>query len=162
MLFLHQYTLLIGAAMVTGIGNALLIPALSTIYLGATAEQNRSQVMGIQGTAISLGTLLGPLVQALASPWITSQMTFAMGIALSFVITLLAFVVLPDGKKSFQTISFDANTTIEGGKATLKAGVHVQVEVLNRADGSLYATEVKRSPREQGNDEGVDDHESDG
>ncbi len=34
--------------MVTGIGNALLIPALSTIYLGATAEQNRSQVMGIQ------------------------------------------------------------------------------------------------------------------
>jgi MFS family permease len=32
MLFLHQYTLLIGAAKVTGIGNALLIPALSTIY----------------------------------------------------------------------------------------------------------------------------------
>ena len=94
MLFLHQYTLLIGAAMVTGIGNALLIPALSTIYLGVTAEQNRSQVMGIRGTAISLGTLLGPLAQALASPWITPQMTFAIGIALSFVITLLAFVVL--------------------------------------------------------------------
>ena len=34
--------------MVMGIGNALLIPALSTIYLGATAEQNRSQMMGIQ------------------------------------------------------------------------------------------------------------------
>ncbi len=94
MLFLHQYALLIGAAIVTGIGNALLIPALSTIYLGATAEQNRSQVMGIRGTAISLGTLLGPLAQALASPWITPQLTFAIGIALSFVITLLAFVVL--------------------------------------------------------------------
>ena len=80
--------------MVTGIGNALLIPTLSTIYLGATAEQNRSQLMGIRGTAISLGTLLGPLAQALASPWITPQLTFAIGIALSFVITLLAFVVL--------------------------------------------------------------------
>jgi MFS family permease len=72
----------------------LLIPTLSTIYLGATAEQNRSQLMGIRGTAISLGTLLGPLAQALASPWITPQLTFAIGIALSFVITLLAFVVL--------------------------------------------------------------------
>jgi multidrug resistance protein len=94
MLFLHQYALLIGAAVVTGIGNALLIPALSTIYLVATTEQNRSQVMGIRGTAISLGTLLGPLAQALASPWITPERTFAIGIVLSLVITLLAFVVL--------------------------------------------------------------------
>jgi MFS family permease len=89
MLLLHQYVLLIGAAMVTGIGNALLIPALSTIYLGTTTEQHRSQVMGIRGTAISLGTLLGPLAQALAGPWITPQMTFAIGIALSLVITLV-------------------------------------------------------------------------
>jgi MFS family permease len=94
MLFLHQYALLIGAAVVTGIGNALLIPALSTIYLGATTEQNRSQVMGIRGTAISLGTLLGPLAQAVASPWITPESTFAIAIALSLVITLLAFVML--------------------------------------------------------------------
>ena len=88
------YALLLGAAMVTGIGNVLLIPALSTIYLGATTEQNRSQLMGIRGTAISLGTLLGPLAQALASPWITPQMTFAIGIALSLVIALLALIVL--------------------------------------------------------------------
>jgi MFS family permease len=94
MLFLPQYALLIGAAALTGIGNALLIPALSTIYLGATTEQNRSQVMGIRGTAISLGTLLGPLAQALASPRIAPQMTFAIAVALSLVITLLACVVL--------------------------------------------------------------------
>ena len=94
MLFLHQYVLLLGAAMVTGIGNALLLPALSTIYLGFTTEQHRSQVMGIRGTAISLGTLLGPLAQALASPWITPQTAFVIAIALSLVITLLASVVL--------------------------------------------------------------------
>ena len=44
--------------------------------------------MGIRGTAISLGILLGPLTQALANPWITPQMTFAIGIVLSLVITL--------------------------------------------------------------------------
>jgi MFS family permease len=94
MLFLHQYGLLIGAAIVTGVGNALLIPALSTIYLGASTEQNRSQVMGVRGTVISLGILLGPLVQASASLWITPQITFIIGIALSLMITLVAFIVL--------------------------------------------------------------------
>jgi MFS family permease len=93
MLFVHQFGLLIGAAIATGIGNALLIPTLSTFYLGATTEQNRSQVMGIRGTAMSLGTLLGPLAQALASPWITPQLTFVIAVALSLVITLLVFVV---------------------------------------------------------------------
>ncbi len=94
MLFLHQYGLLIEAAMATGIGNAPLIPALSTIYLSATAEQNRSHVMGIRGTAISLATLLSLLAQALTRPWITPQLTFAIAVALSLVITLLVFVVL--------------------------------------------------------------------
>jgi len=55
---------------------------------GATTEQNRSQVMGLRGTAISLGILLGPLAQALASPWITPQMTFAIGIVLTLAIAL--------------------------------------------------------------------------
>ena len=94
MLFLHQYPLLLAAAIVTGMGSALVLPALGTVYLGATTEQNRSQVMGLRGSAISLGTLLGPLTQAIVGPWITLQMTFAISIALSFVMTLLALVVL--------------------------------------------------------------------
>jgi MFS family permease len=91
---LHQYLLLIGAAIVTGIGNALLIPALSTIYLGTTTKHNRSQVMGIRGTAISPGTFLGPLAQAFASPWIMSQMTFAIGLAVSLAMMLFALIVV--------------------------------------------------------------------
>ncbi len=94
MLFLHQYALLLGAAMVTGIGNALLLPTLSTIYLGATTEHNRSQVMGIRGTAISLGILLGPLAQAVAGLWITPQMAFAIAVVLSLLMTLSAFIML--------------------------------------------------------------------
>ena len=94
MLFLHRYPLLLAAAIVTGMGSALLLPALGTVYLGATTEQNRSQVMGIRGSAIALGALLGPLAQAIVGRWITPQMTFAFGIALSLVIALLACVVL--------------------------------------------------------------------
>lgn len=76
--------------------------------------------------------------------------------------TKQVFVLLADGKKSPQTLSFDPKTSIEGGKATLKAGVHVRVEALKRADGSLYATEVERSSTKQGKDDGVNDDQQDG
>ncbi len=94
MLFLDQYILLILAAMVTGIGSALLIPALGSIYLGATSGHNRSQVMGIRGTAISFGVLLGPLSQAVVSHWITPRTAFAIGAGMAFLAALLVFLVL--------------------------------------------------------------------
>lgn len=97
MLFLHQYPLLLVAAILTGMGSALLLPALGTVYLGATTEQNRSQVMGIRGSAIALGALFGPLAQAIVGRWITPQMTFTIGIALALLMALLASVVLKNG-----------------------------------------------------------------
>lgn len=94
MLFLHQYPLLIATALLTGVGDALLLPALGAIYLGATTEQNRSQVMGVRGSAISLGVLLGPLAQAVVAPWISPQISFAIGVAIALLITLIALFTL--------------------------------------------------------------------
>ncbi len=54
-------------------------------------------------------------------------------------------------------ISFDSKTNIEGGQATLKTGAQVRVEVLNSADGAIYATEVKPALAGSGSDDGVDD-----
>jgi hypothetical protein len=48
--------------------------------------------MGVRGSAISLGVLLGPLMQALASYWITPQATFAIAVALTMMIILLIIV----------------------------------------------------------------------
>lgn len=94
MLLLPWYPLLIGAAIITGMGSSLIIPAVSVIYLGVTDDHNRSQVMGIRATAISLAILLAPLTQALVAHWITPQMTFAIGVTLSLVIVLLVIVAL--------------------------------------------------------------------
>lgn len=74
--------------------------------------------------------------------------------------TQRTFVLLPDGKKGPVTISFNSKTNIEGGRSTLKGGVHVRVEVLNQRNGSLYATEVKPFIR-QGSDAGIAGHEHD-
>ncbi|HCI81629.1 MAG TPA: hypothetical protein DHW02_18285 [Ktedonobacter sp.] len=103
MLFLHQYSLLIAASLVTGMGDALLLPALGAIYLNATNEQNRSQVMGVRGSAISLGMLLGPLTQAFVAQWITPQISFAIGVVIGLGITLIAMFTLKSSERASET-----------------------------------------------------------
>jgi MFS family permease len=88
------YPLLLVGATLAGLGCALAEPALGGIYLSATIEQNRGQVMGLRGSAISAAVMLGPLTQALLGPWITPQTTFAIGVALSTIMVLVAFLLL--------------------------------------------------------------------
>lgn len=94
MLWLHAYVVLILASIVTGLGSALLIPALGVIYLSATNDHNRSQVLGIRGTALSLGTLLGPALLAIFAQWLTPTLSFALGSLISLACALLALVAV--------------------------------------------------------------------
>jgi DHA1 family tetracycline resistance protein-like MFS transporter len=94
MLAAPLYPLLIAGAALAGLGSAFVEPAMGSIYLGATTDENRGQIMGMRGSAISLAVMLGPLTQALVGPWITPQITFAIGVALSFMMALVAFLLL--------------------------------------------------------------------
>ena len=94
MLVAPFYPLLIAGAALAGLGSAFVEPAMGSIYLGATTDENRGQIMGMRGSAISLAVMLGPLTQALVGPWITPQITFAIGVALSFMMALVAFLLL--------------------------------------------------------------------
>ncbi|HLW02362.1 MAG TPA: MFS transporter [Ktedonobacterales bacterium] len=88
------YPLLLGGAILTGLGSAFIEPAMGSIYLGVTTNETRGQVMGMRGSAISLAVMLGPLAQAVVGPWITPQITFAIGVALSLGMALVAFLLL--------------------------------------------------------------------
>ncbi|HZU71050.1 MAG TPA: MFS transporter [Ktedonobacteraceae bacterium] len=94
MLVAPHYPLLIAGAALAGLGSAFVEPAMGSIYLSATTDENRGQIMGIRGSAISLAIMLGPLTQALVGLWITPQITFATGIALSLMMALVAFLLL--------------------------------------------------------------------
>ena len=94
MLAAPLYPLLIVGAALAGLGSALVEPAMGSIYLSATTDENRGQIMGIRGSAISLAIMLGPLAQALVGLWITPQITFVTGVALSLVMALVAFLLL--------------------------------------------------------------------
>jgi len=94
MLVAPFYPLLIVGAALSGLGSAFVEPAMGSIYLAATTDENRGQVMGMRGSAISLAIMLGPLVQALVGLWITPQITFATGVILSLIMALVAFLLL--------------------------------------------------------------------
>ncbi len=89
-----RYPLLIAGAALAGLGSAFVEPAMGSIYLAATTDENRGQIMGIRGSAISLAIMLGPLAQALVGPWITPQITFAIGVVVSVSMALVAFLLL--------------------------------------------------------------------
>ena len=89
-----SYPLLIVGSALTGVGSALASPALGGIYLSATTDANRGQVMGIRGSAISAAVMLGPLAQAVISPWVNPQTTFAIGMILSLGMTVVAFFLV--------------------------------------------------------------------
>jgi len=88
------YPLLLAGAALAGLGSAFVEPAMGSIYLGATTDENRGRVMGMRGSAISLAVMVGPLAQALAGLWISAQVTFAIGVALSLAMALVAFLLL--------------------------------------------------------------------
>jgi MFS family permease len=94
------YPLLLAGAALAGLGSAFVQPAMGSIYLGATSDDNRGQVMGMRGSAISLAVMLGPLAQALVGPWITPQITFIIGAALSLSMVLVAFFLLKNPRQA--------------------------------------------------------------
>jgi len=102
MLVAPLYPLLIAGAALAGLGSAFVEPAMGSIYLGATTDENRGQIMGMRGSAISLAIMLGPLAQALVGLWITAQITFAIGVALSLVMALVAFLLLKNPGRAEQ------------------------------------------------------------
>ena len=74
---------------IAGLGGALIAPALSAFYLDITTEQHQSRVVGIQGSALSLGGVLGPLLVVFAS-----ELTTARGVFIIAAVLMLGSVVL--------------------------------------------------------------------
>ena len=104
LLVVPLYPLLIAGAALAGLGSAFVELAMGSIYLGATTDENRGQVMGLRGSAISLAIMLGPLAQALIGPLITPQITFAIGVVLSLMMALIAFLLLKNPSGATQSI----------------------------------------------------------
>ena len=89
-----DFGLLCLAAAVAGIGEALIMPALSAFYLDITAEGHRSRILGLKESAAALGGITGPLLVALVSRWTTPHGVFTIAATLTALAVVLALVAL--------------------------------------------------------------------
>jgi MFS family permease len=90
------YVMMIGAAF-AGLGNALIAPAANAFYLDITAEEHRSRIIGVKGSFLSLGGVLGPLAVAAVAGIMAPQNVFwiASGLVLMGLILGVAFLREP-------------------------------------------------------------------
>lgn len=79
---------------VAGLGNALYDPALSAIILDVTPSEHIAGMVGLKGTAGSLGSLLGPALVVLLTPFVSLQAVFVIAAGMVAVLTLVSAVAL--------------------------------------------------------------------
>ena len=92
--FVSSFPLLLLTAVLSGLGEALVLPAVSAFVLDMTAEQHRSRAMGIKESAAALGGVLGPLLVVSASAATTPQGVFAIAAVLVVVVAGIALLDL--------------------------------------------------------------------
>ena len=71
-----------------GLGNALYDPALNALILDITPPEQSAGMMGLKGTAGSLGSLLGPASVVLFTPFVSPLVVFLIASVLVFALTL--------------------------------------------------------------------------
>jgi multidrug resistance protein len=89
LIFFTSFPLILLVSAVSGIGTALLSPALSAYYLDISDERYRSGILGIKESSVALGGVVGPLLLVLFSASMAAQ-----GIFIIAALTILASVVL--------------------------------------------------------------------
>lgn len=95
-----SFAVLLAMAAVTGVGTALMHPALSALYLDMADEQDRSRVMGMRESAAALSGVVGPLLAALVSGWVPAQAVFATSGGLVLLAAVVALVGIPLRKQA--------------------------------------------------------------
>jgi DHA1 family tetracycline resistance protein-like MFS transporter len=92
--FITSFPLLMLSAVLSGIGEAMVLPALGAYVIDMTAEQHRSRAMGIKESAAALGGVVGPLLVVSASAATSPQGVFLIAAAFVGAVALIALLDL--------------------------------------------------------------------
>jgi MFS family permease len=106
------YAMMIAAAL-AGLGNALINPAANAFYLDITAEEHRSRIIGVKGSFLSLGGVLGPLAVAAVAGLMAPQHVFWIASGLVFFALLLGVAFLREPRRATQTVGTQEQTSTE-------------------------------------------------
>ena len=96
--FIKSFAWTLPIALVSGLGSALIAPALSAFYLDLTPEQHRSKIVGFKGSIASLGSVAGPSLIVLTTQiWDSSGVFLSAGILVIFA-AVISFLLLKEPK----------------------------------------------------------------
>lgn len=90
--FGRSYAVIAASFVIAGLGNALFDPALSAALLDITPAEHHGRVLGLKGTAGSLGNVLGPGLVVLVTPFLASPVIF---LAATGIVGLSVLMLLP-------------------------------------------------------------------
>jgi len=91
---LTNYYLMMVGAIFAGVGNALIAPAANAFYLDITAREHRSRIIGVKGSFLSLGGVLGPLSVAAVAGLIAPQSVFWIACGMVLIALFIGTVFL--------------------------------------------------------------------
>ena len=97
--FTDNFALMLFIAVIAGVGEALVMPAASALYLDITSEQHRSRIMGVKESAVSLGGVLGPLLVVGAALFMSPREMFASAGFVSLLGAVAAVAFLGNTKR---------------------------------------------------------------
>jgi multidrug resistance protein len=92
--YFRSFPQIIVVSLISGFGEALVLPALSAYYMDITAEEHRSRVMGIKESAIALGGVAGPLLVVAASTIASPQEIFWIAFIVTVITAVAALIIL--------------------------------------------------------------------
>jgi MFS family permease len=93
---LNDYNLMILGAVLAGLGNALIAPAISAFYLDITADEHRSRIIGVKESSLALGGVMGPLALTAIAPFSTAIGIFWIAAALGLFSVLIGVITLQE------------------------------------------------------------------
>ncbi len=89
----ESFRLITAGITLSGLGEALVTPALNAFYLDLTPEQYRSRVMGIKESANALGGLVGPALVVVTVRFVPPYGIFMVSASSLIAGALLALIV---------------------------------------------------------------------
>jgi MFS family permease len=98
--FFRDFTWIALGFILGGLGNALYDPALSAHILDISPSEHKARFMGVKSTLSSFGSMLGPALVVLVTPYIKPQGVFLIAALLVILLTAVSGLALPPSKRT--------------------------------------------------------------
>ena len=142
LIFFTSFPLMLLASAISGLGTALIEPALNSYYLDITDERYRSRILGIKESSVAMGGVAGPLLLVLLSTSMAAKGIFTIAAVAVLASAVLAIIALPaKDRRAAQPKTMDWATSEKRALAAQSAlrGIVLRANAARDMANTVYA-----------------------